>query len=186
MTHLYIKNMVCDRCVMVVRQILTQHGLTPSEVTLGEAVIAENLDEDHRDHLRQALEAVGFELLEDEQKQLVNRIGTLVIRWIRYDSNALDTNLSRYLVDHLHQDYSALSKTFSEMMGKTIERYAIEQRIERVKELLQDNQLSLKEIAVKLHYSSTAHLSAQFKQVTGLTASAYRKAKPTRQGIDYV
>lgn len=186
MTHLYIKNMVCDRCIMVVRQILTQHGLTPSDVTLGEAVIAEPLSDNQQWELRQALEAVGFELLEDQQHQLVNTIRTLIIQWVRHDHGDAATNLSHYLVQHLHQDYSALSKLFSETTGKTIERYYIEQRIECVKELLQDDQLSLKEIALKLHYSSTAHLSAQFKTVTGITASAYRKARPTRQGIDRV
>lgn len=186
MTHLYIKNMVCDRCVMVVRQILTQHGFTPLDVTLGEAVIAETLSDDQQWELRNALEAVGFELLEDQQCQLVNSIRTLVLRWVRYDNGEEAINLSHYLVQHLHQDYSALSKVFSETTGKTIERYYIEQRIECVKELLQDGQLSLKEIALKLRYSSTAHLSAQFKTVTGITASAYRKARPTRQGIDRV
>ncbi len=186
MTHLYIKNMVCDRCIMVVRQILTEHGFAPQEVKLGEALVTEALNDDQRWELRQALEAVGFELLEDQQRQLVNTISTLIIRWVRYEQGDVAANLSHYLVHHLHQDYSALSKLFSETTGKTIERYYIEQRIERVKELLQDDQLSLKEIALKLHYSSTAHLSAQFKTVTGITASAYRKTKPTRQGIDQV
>lgn len=121
------------------------------------------------------LEAVGFELIDDRRSLLIERLRNAVIELAHYHDDGMRTNLSDYLSEKFHSDYSALSKLFSEMTGITLEKYYIAQRVERVKELLVYNELSLGQIADKLNYSSTAHLSAQFKSVTGITPSEFRK-----------
>ena len=168
---LFIKNMVCPRCILVVRDILRQAGIEASSVVLGEAVLPAELTAERRKELDEALRAVGFELIDDSRKQGVER----------EKDAALRTNLSDYIADRLHQDYGAVSSLFSEIENTTIEQYFIAQKIERVKELLVYGELSLGEIADKLNYSSTAHLSAQFKKVTGLTPSHFRKIGENRR-----
>ena len=170
---LFIKNMVCPRCILVVRDILRQAGIEASSVVLGEAVLPAELTAERRKELDEALRAVGFELIDDRRKQ--------VIELVREKDAALRTNLSDYIADRLHQDYGAVSSLFSEIENTTIEQYFIAQKIERVKELLVYGELSLGEIADKLNYSSTAHLSAQFKKVTGLTPSHFRKIGENRR-----
>lgn len=175
-THILpIKNMVCDRCVMVVTRLLERLGLHPVRVELGEAELAEPLPAARRNEVRRALEECGFELLNDPRERLVEQIRTAVIELVHYDASAARVNLSDYLARRCHADYSLLSKLFTEACGTTIERYCIAQKIERVKELLSEGELTVGEIADLLHYSSVAHLSAQFRRETGLTPSAFRR-----------
>lgn len=176
-TTLYIKNMVCNRCIMAVEQVLTGLGLTPLHVELGKAIVREVPDEAGRVRLREALEALGFELLDDRRMQLIEQVRNAVVDLVHYRNSDLRENLSDYLTRRCHTDYSTLSKLFSEVAGTTIEKYFIAQKIERVKELLVYGELSLSEIAALLHYSSTAHLSAQFKSVTGLTPTRFKQEK---------
>ena len=180
-THILpIKNMVCDRCVMVVTRLLERLGLHPVRVELGEAELAEPLPAARRDEVRRALEECGFELLDDPRERLVEQIRTAVIELVHYDASAARVNLSDYLARRCHADYSLLSKHFTEACGTTIERYCIAQKIERVKELLSEGELTVGEIADLLHYSSVAHLSAQFKSLTGLSPTQFRRMKEHR------
>ena len=187
LTTLYIKNMVCERCVMVVRDQLLRLGFVPEVVELGRAVLRDELDEAGRGAIRDALTPLGFELIDNRRARQNERVRNLIIALVRQRDCHLRTNLSDYLTERLHQDYSALSKTFSEETGTTIEKYYIAQRIERVKELLSYDELSLNEIADRLHYSSAAHLSAQFKSVEGVTPTQYRRLnRKGRKPLDQV
>lgn len=183
----YIKNMVCNRCIMAVEHVLTRLRLTPLHVELGKAVVQEEPSPEVRARLREELEALGFELIDDRRMQLIEQVRTAIVELVHYRDNDLRMNLSDYLTERLHHDYSALSKLFSEVTGTTIEKYFIAQKIERVKELLVYDELSLGEIADKLNYSSTAHLSAQFKSVTGMTPSRFKQEKRNlRRPLDAV
>lgn len=187
MTTLYIKNMVCDRCKMAVDRTLRYNGLHPLNVELGEVKVEEDVADDKRQVIRADLEKLGFELLDDKRQQTIDKIRGAIIRLVHYRDNNSQLNLSDYLSSELHQDYSALSKLFSEVEGKTIERYFIEQRIERVKELIKYDELSLTQIAMKMNYSSTAYLSSQFKSVTGMTPTQFKTLKQnTRRSIDKI
>lgn len=191
---LYIKNMVCDRCIMAVRRTLTDMGLTPVSVELGKAEVAETLSQAQTADLRQRLADIGFELLDDRRQQTIAQIKAAVVRLVHYagrpsgkGSTSQPVNLSDYLRQELHQDYSALSKLFSEYSSMTIERYYIEQRIERVKELLTYDELTLTQIAQQMDYSSVAYLSAQFKSVTGMTPSQFKRLQGNkRKGLDKI
>ncbi len=173
-TTLYIKNMVCDRCKTAVRQTLQNLGLNTKNVELGIAVIEGQLDEAKLNEIRKALGDIGFELLEDIHQQTVDRIKSVIIELVHYRNNHSTQTLSSCLSSELNTDYSALSKLFSENTGTTIERYFILQKIERIKELLSYGELTLSEIAAKMNYSSTAYLSSQFKNVTGMTPSQFK------------
>lgn len=187
MTTLYIKNMVCDRCIMAVNKTLKDNGLTPLNVELGKAEIDGDISKEKREKIREDLKNIGFELLDDHRHQTIEKIKTAIIQLVHYNNNYSQVNLSDYLQDKLHQDYSALSKLFSEYSSKTIERYYIEQRIERVKELLTYGELSLTQIALKMNYSSVAYLSSQFKSVTGMSPSQFKKMQEnTRKGLDKI
>ena len=187
MTTLCIKNMVCDRCIMAVDKTLRDEGLTPFNVELGKAEVYEDVSDDKREKIRKDLKNIGFELLDDKKHQIIERIRTAIIQLVHYNDNYSQVNLSDYLQDKLHQDYSSLSKLFSEYSSKTIERYYIEQRIERVKELLTYGELSLTQIALKMNYSSVAYLSSQFKSVTGMSPSKFKKIQEnTRKGLDKI
>ena len=142
-TTFYIKNMVCNRCIMAVEQLLGRLHFTVLHVELGKAVVGEVPDEASVEQLRRELEALGFELLDDRRMQLIEQVRHLVIDLVHHKNSALRTNLSDYLTEHLHHDYSALSKLFSEVTGTTIEKYFIAQKIERVKELLVYDELSI-------------------------------------------
>ena len=157
---------------MVVRERLLALGLEVETVELGRALLGRPATDKERAAIRSTLEAVGFELLDDPRSRLEERDPS--------------RNLSDFLSDRLHQDYSALSKLFSEETGTTIERYAIAQRIELAKELLSYGECSLGEIADRLGYSSVAHLSNQFKRVVGQTPSAYRRLARGRKPLDRV
>lgn len=176
-TEIYIKNMVCNRCKMFVEQRLKQLGFTPIVVELGKAVVAEQLSSDDLKRIKDEMESVGFDLIDDRSTRTVEKIKTAIIELINHKDGNLKENLSSYLAGVCHSDYSALSKLFSEVMCTTIEKYWIAQKIEKVKELLMYDELSLSEIALKLNYSSTAHLSAQFKAITGMTPTQFKRCK---------
>lgn len=185
---LYIKNMVCDRCKMVVEDILQKNNLSPvtvelGEVTLKEEVFAESQKKQVADHLA----ALGFDLIDDKKSQLIEQVKNLIIQIVHYDNGELKTNLSDFLSNKLQHDYNYISNLFSEVENSTIEKYFIFQKIEKVKELIHYNELSLSEIAHKLHYSSVAHLSNQFKKITGFTPSEYKKIqKNKRRPLDEI
>lgn len=179
--------MVCDRCRLAVNRLLDEIGVVPVRVELGRVVLSEPLTPDRLIQFRKGLEELGFELLDTREQQLVEAIKRELIHLVRHRQEPLPTNLSSYLAEVFHQEYSVLSKLFSEQVGTTVERYFIALRIERVKELLAYDAYSLKEIADRLHYSSTAHLSAQFKKVIGMSPSAYRaKGCPDRRPLDQI
>lgn len=187
MTTLYIKNMVCDRCKMAVDRTLRDNDLQPVSVELGEVTVEGDIDAATRSSVRAGLERLGFELLDDKRHQTIDKIKSSIIRLVHYRDNNSTLNLSDFLSSELHQDYSALSKLFSEVEGKTIERYYIEQRIERVKELIKYDELTLTQIALKMNYSSTAYLSSQFKSVTGMTPTQFKVLKEnTRKPLDKI
>ena len=184
---LYIKNMVCDRCKMVVKAELEKLGLNPVDVQLGEVEIGKEIDQEELKNVSLSLAKFGFELLSDKRKQLNEQIKTAIIELVHYPVETLKVNLSTYLSEKLDQEYAALSTVFSELENQTIEKYFIQQKIERVKELLTYGEKSLSEIAYLLNYSSVAHLSAQFKKVSEQTPSQYKlthqKARKTLDAI---
>lgn len=169
---LLIKNMVYPRCIIAVKNILESEGVTVKSISLGDAEIEEELTDERQLSVARKLQDMGFELLDDPRSQLVEQIRIAVLKWVRMNEER--PKLSDYLADNLKKDYSTLSKLFSEVRGITIERFAIIHRIEYAKELLCYSQLSTSEIAYKLGYSSPAHLSSQFKQVTGMTPKDFR------------
>lgn len=184
---LYIKNMVCRRCIMAVENVLTRHGLHPVSVDLGTASVEEKITPELKESLAASLEAIGFELMDDRKSRLIEQIRSEVIKLVHYSGDAARTNLSDYLSSRLNRDYGYLSRLFSEISGTTIEKYFIAQKIERAKELLAYGELSLGEIADELGYSSAAYFSSQFKSVTGLTPSHFRTMKGSRRkAIDKV
>lgn len=181
LTTLYIKNMVCNRCIMAVRSQLEDLGLQPVSVELGIVVLPGKLTEESYRAIKASLEPLGFELLDDKKSQLTEQIKDAIIQLVHYSDSNLKVNLSDYLVEKFHRDYGSMSKLFSETTQTTIEKYLIAQKIERAKELLVYGELSLNEIADQLNYSSAAYLSAQFKSVTGLTPSYFRKIKENKR-----
>ena len=165
---------------MSVRDILTRCGAEPLAVELGVASLPSPLEEDRREKVRGMLEQYGFELLDDSRMKCVEQIRVGVIEYVRNPEIQDRFRLSDYLQDKCHREYSFLSKLFTEVRGMTIERYGILQKVELVKELLFYGELTVSEIADRLHYSSTAHLSAQFKAVTGLSPTQFRQMKDRR------
>jgi len=173
---LYIKNMVCHRCKMVIKTELEKLGLHPITIVLGEVGIEEkSLSRKKSDELAKSLNIVGFELIDDRKSRLIEQIKTFIIDSIHYSHEQPKKKFSELLSRHLHQDYSFISNLFSEVEGITIEQYVINQRIEKVKELLLYDELNLSQVAFHLGYSSTAHLSAQFKKVTGFTPTRFKQ-----------
>ncbi len=181
MTTLHIKNMVCNRCVMVVEGILRDLGIEPVSVTLGEAVLASEPGEHRLAEIRKALQTVGFELIDDKRSRLIEQVKNAIVELVHHSDAALKTNLSDYIAERTHHDYGYISNLFSEIENTTIEKYFIAQKIERVKELLVYGEMNLNEIADAVGYSSAAHLSAQFKKVTGLTPSHFRQIKDKKR-----
>ena len=185
---LHIKNMVCNRCIKVVREELYTLGFNIQSVELGELTLKGTLTESDINRISQMLVENGFELIDDRKSRIINRIKTLIIEYIHYDREKPDhMNLSGFLAGELGHDYSYLSNLFSSVEGITIEKYLINQKIEKVKELLVYDELSLNEISYQLGYSSVQHLSNQFKKNTGLTPSHFRKIKnKKRNSLDMV
>lgn len=179
--HLYIKNMVCNRCITAVRNELANAGLNVHSVELGEADIDNEPTAGQLKQLDKSLKALGFELIGNRKSRIIEQIKNEIVYMVHHSEETLNTNLSLWLADKLHYDYTYLSNLFSEVEGTTIEKYYIAQRIEKVKELLVYDELSLSEIADKLGYSSVAYLSSQFKKVTGLTPTFYKSVKETKR-----
>lgn len=185
---LYIKNMVCNRCKTAVNSEFEKLGIQPISVALGEVEIASpSITVAQSDEIKAALQKLGFELLEDKKEQLTEQIKALLIELVHYTDEVMKLNLSAYLSQKLDLEYAYLSAVFSEVEDNTIEKYFIQQKIEKVKELLTYGEKSLSEIANFLNYSSVAHLSAQFKKVTGQTPTEYKLLKNyTRKTLDQI
>ena len=182
---LYIKNMVCGRCEMAVKAELEKLTIPILSIKLGEVTLDRNLETNEKIVLEKNLNTLGFELLDDKTSKTIERIKNLIIDLVHYQNEKLKINLSTYLAEDLKQDYSSLSNLFSETEGTTIEQYFIAQKIERAKELLIYNELTLSEIAFELNYSNVSHLSNQFKKVTGFSPSNFKKQKAVeRNQID--
>jgi AraC-like DNA-binding protein len=180
---LYIKNMVCIRCKMVVKDELTRLGLRFFTVELGEVDIMEDLSAGQIENFKAALLKSGLELMDDKKSVLIQRIKNLIIESVHYSEEPLTIKFSVYLSEKLNHDYTYLANLFSEVQGTTINKFLIAHKIERVKELLVYNELNLTEIAYRMQYSSVAHLSTQFKKVTGLTPSYFKQLKEKRRSM---
>lgn len=173
-----IKNMVCDRCIRAVTGIFEEAGVTPKTVRLGMVEIGGDLSAKQERQIRSALTQEGFEWLDNQKMQLVEKIRQQIIELVHYgELDEMKENLSGYLSSRLHKDYHYLSNVFSSIENTTIEQYFILQKIEKVKEWLVYDELTLNEMAFKLGYSSVAHLSGQFKKVTGFTPTQFKKLK---------
>ncbi len=176
--ELHIKNMVCGRCVKSVTGIFKNAGEEPLRVELGKVLLQRSLNETKLKKVKEDLLAEGFELLDNSKASLVEEIKNLIVNLVHYgDLEAMKEKLSVYLSAHLHKDYNYLSNLFSSVENNTIEQFFILQKIERIKEWLVYDELTLNEMAFRLGYSSAAHLSSQFKKVTGFTPGQFRKLK---------
>ena len=173
--------MVCIRCKMVVKSELEKLGLHYTSVELGEAELEENISAEIKNQLDIALRNSGLEIIDDKKGKLIERIKIIIIELVHYSEEPLVIKLSEYLSSKLHYDYTYLANLFSEVQGTTIEKFYITHKIERVKELIIYDELNLKEIAYKLHYSSVAHLSTQFKKLEGVTPSLFKHLKHKRR-----
>ena len=175
--------MVCIRCKMVVKDELDKLGLRYNTVELGEADIIEAISPGQLELFRSALLRSGLELMDDKKSVLIQQIKNVIVELIHYSEEPLVEKFSEYLSQKLNHDYTYLANLFSEVQGTTIEKFLISHRIERVKELLIYNELNLTEISYLMHYSSVAHLSSQFKKVTGLTPSYFKKLGDKRRSM---
>lgn len=178
---IYIKYMVSTRCKMAVKQALKELGLHFIVVDLGEVEIMETISPEQREELTLALLSSGLELMDDKRAVLIEKIKNAVVEMIHHTDEALKINFSDYLSNKLQHDYTYLANLFSEIQGTTIEQFIISHKIERIKELIIYDELNITEIAWKLNYSSVAHLSNQFKKVTGLTPSHFKELKVKRR-----
>lgn len=167
--------MVCHRCILAVEQILQEANYTPIRSQLGEIELKEYLDDQALEQIRPKLEEIGFELLNDKEQQRVTQIKEVLQDLLQSEPLVLDIPLSSYLAEQLNKDYLSLTQLFSQIESTTIEQYFIQLKIEKVKELLLENKVTLKEIAFRLNYSSVAHLSTQFKKITGMTPTAFKQ-----------
>ena len=171
---LFIKNMVCNRCIKVVNEELTKIGFTITEISLGEVTIKENPSEHKIKTTKNILENNGFELIENKTAKIIEDIKKVIVEYVHHSEKDLDLNLSKLIENNFTKDYSYLSNLFSSTENITIEHYYILQKIEKAKELLKYGDLTLSQIAYKLGYNSVNHLSSQFKKVTGMNASNFK------------
>lgn len=171
---LSIKNMVCNRCIMVVKQEFDKAGIRTIAVAMGEVELAEPLTKEQLKELDRHLVSLGFEIMDDKNRKLIEKIKTFLIEQVQSGDIKEHFVLSEFISKHLSKEYTQLSRLFSEVEGITVEQFFILQKVEKVKEWLVYNELTLSEISWKLGYSSVAHLSAQFKKVTGLTPSHFK------------
>jgi len=178
---LYIKNMVCIRCQMVVKAELEKLGLQYVYVKIGEANIFGDVQTEQLEQLKLDLKKAGLVLMDNKKSVLVEKIKSAIIELVHYSEDQIKVNLSDYLSEKLNYDYTYLANLFSEVKGITIEKFYLTHKIEKVKELIVYDELNLSEIAYKMHYSSVAHLSNQFKKYTGLTPSHFKKLKNKRR-----
>ncbi len=173
--------MVSIRCKMLVKEELKKLGLHFILVEMGVAEIMENITDTQRQQIKDALQLSGLELMDDKRAVLIEKIKAVIIEMIHYTDEVPKVNFSDFLSEKLNYDYTYLANLFSEVQGTTIEKFIISHKIERVKELIIYDELSLTEIAWKMHYSSVAHLSNQFKKNTGLTPSHFKNLKNKRR-----
>lgn len=178
---IYIKNMVCSRCKMIVEAAFGKLGIEVLSVELGEVRIKNPLTKEQLTQLNNRLAAYGFELIGSRKARIIEQIKNCIIRIVHTTGETPDINLSQHLSGKLHLEYHYLSNLFSAVEGITIEQYFIAQKIERVKELLMYDELTLSEISYQLGYSSVAHLSAQFKKQTGVTPTAFKSERTVKR-----
>src|SRR4030095_4918812 len=178
---LYIKNMVSIRCKMLVKSELEKLDLRYKTVELGEVELEENISDQKREELRQALLKSGLLLMEDKKSILVEKIKTIIIEMIHYADELPKVNYSVYISEKLNLNYTYLANLFAEVKGTTIEHFIITHKVERIKELIIYGELSLTDVASLMQYSSVAHLSKQFKKITGLTPSHFKQLKNKRR-----
>jgi len=182
---LYIKNMVCNRCKTAVKAAIKEAGLQPITVELGEVEIQGNPAPAVLEQLGIHFKQLGFEIIDNRKSRMIEQVKSAIVSLIHHSEENLHINLSTYIAEKLHYDYNYISNLFSEVEGTTIEKYFIAQKIEKVKELLKYEELTLSQIADRLGYSSVAYLSNQFKKQTGLTPSFYKTMKQNnRHNID--
>lgn len=177
--------MVCQRCILAVEEILIKLSIPFVQVSIGEIYLAEGISKEQNGLLSTNLVKIGLELIDNRMQGMVEKIKQLVLMRARKEADAKDRKikLSVLLAENLHHEYTYLSSLFSAIEGRTIENYFIEQRIEKVKELLVYNEMTLSEIAFELEYSSVAHLSNQFKKITGLTPSHFKQVGAQRRKL---
>jgi len=178
---IFIKHMVSNRCKMAVKEELRKLGLHFIVVDLGEVEIMENISAEQREQMKAALLISGFELMDDKKAILIEKIKTAVIEMVHHSDEVIKTNFSDFLSEKLNHNYTYLANLFSEVQGTTIEHFIIAHKIERIKELIIYDELNITEIAWKMNYSSVAHLSNQFKKVTGLSPSHFKQLKDKRR-----
>ncbi|MBG6111627.1 AraC-like DNA-binding protein [Flavobacterium sp. CG_23.5] len=178
---LYIKYMVSNRCKMVVKEELKKLKLHFIVVDLGEVEIMENITMSQREQLKIGLVNSGLELMDDKKSMLIEKIKNVIIEMVHHSTETIKINFSDYLSQKLNHDYTYLSNLFSEVQGTTIEQFIISHKTERIKELIIYGELNITEIAWKMNYSSVAHLSSQFKKVTGLSPSHFKQLKDKRR-----
>lgn len=184
---LYIKNMVCDRCILAVKEVLKQLEIPVREISLGEVEIDKDLSPIEEKNINIALANLGFQLIGDRDSRMVSRIKSIIIKSVYEDKVFSKKNLSTVLSENMHLDYSHLSSVFTRSEGKSIQHYQQEVKTERIKEFLEYDELSIQEIAIDMGYSSAAYLSTQFKKTTGLTPSQYRtKHLRSRNSLDTI
>lgn len=187
MQKILIKNMVCPRCIQSVRTTFLGMDIPVLDVQLGEVWLENELSLNEREILKIQLEEVGFEMLDDSKKQLIEKIKTLLIATIQNPDSEMHLNYSTYLSEKIGKDYRYLSSFFSSFTGMTIEKYIIHLKVEKIKEYIFYDELSISEIAYRMHYSSPAHLSRQFKLVCGLSPKDYKKEMAnTRKSLDQI
>lgn len=189
MNILFIKNMVCGRCIIAVDQILKDLGIPYHEIRIGEIHLCTAPEEKTKNTLSKELEKIGLQIINERLNQLIEKAKQLIIRKARNEIPEQEEGLilSKYLSQKLAIEYTYLSSLFSSIEGRTIENYFIQQRIEKIKEMLVYDQVSLSEIAFHLNFSSVAHLSSQFKKTTGLTPSHFKKIGDARmKALDLV
>lgn len=171
---LIVKNMVCPRCVNAITQLFKELQIGVSEVQLGKVILQSGITSVQKEELAASLRKKGFELLDNRESKIVNEIKAIIIEHVHFQKPT-DKNYSDILTERLHFDYPYLSRLFSSVEGKTIERYIMSQKIEKVKELLIYDELTVAQIAYELNYSSPAHLSGQFRKVTGMSPTSFKK-----------
>ena len=173
--------MVSNRCKLVVKQELTKLGLHFIVLELGEVEIMEKLTPEQQQQLKLALRSSGLEIMDDKRSVLIEKIKTIIIEMVHHSDEVIKVNFSHYLSEKLNHDYTYLANLFSEVQGTTIEQFIIAHKIERIKELIIYGEMNITEIAWKMNYSSIAHLSNQFKKVTGLSPSHFKKLKDKKR-----
>lgn len=178
---LYIKFMVSTRCKIAVKEALKRLGLHFIVVDLGEVEVMEDISGEQREQLKIALLNSGLELMDDKRSVLIEKIKNAIIEMVHHTDEIIKVNFSEYLSEKLNHDYTYLANLFSEVQGTTIEQFIISHKIERIKELIIYDELNITEIAWKMNYSSVAHLSNQFKKVTGLSPSHFKNLKDKRR-----